>query len=61
MRRIVAIVTAVEGVEVTLESIREFAADADYKLPRELVIREIPQNPSGKILKHVFPKELAAG
>lgn len=59
--KIVAVVTPVEGAEITLEGIREFAAEyvADYKLPRELIVREIPRNPSGKILKHVIRKELA--
>ncbi|UUZ61838.1 hypothetical protein LP418_27790 [Nocardioides sp. B-3] len=60
--RIVAVVTTHEGHEVTLEGIREFAATyvADYKLPRELFIRDIPRNPSGKILKHVIRKELSS-
>ena len=59
--KIVAVVTPVEGAQITLESLREFAAEyvADYKLPRELIIREIPRNPSGKILKHVIRKEIA--
>ena len=58
---IVATVTPVEGKDVTLESIREFAAEyiADYKLPREIVVREIRRNPSGEILKHVIRKQLA--
>ncbi|PRZ43948.1 fatty-acyl-CoA synthase/feruloyl-CoA synthase [Antricoccus suffuscus] len=60
--RIVAVVTPHEGREVTLEGIREFAATyvADYKLPREIVVREIPRNPSGKILKHVIRKDLTS-
>lgn len=59
---IVAIVTPVEGKDITIEGLREFAAEyiADYKLPRELVVREIPRNPSGKILKHVIRKEITA-
>ena len=57
--RIVAVVTPHEGGEVTLDGIREFASGhvADYKLPRELIVREIPRNPSGKILKHVLRDE----
>lgn len=53
---IIAVVTPVEGREVTLESLCEFGARhiADYKLPRELITRPIPRNPSGKVLKHVL-------
>lgn len=53
---VVAVVTPIEGQEVTLDGLREFAADliADYKLPRDLIVRAIPRNPSGKILKHVL-------
>lgn len=59
---IVAIVTPHEGRDVTLEGLRVFATEyiADYKLPRELVIRAIPRNPSGKILKHVLRSELSS-
>ncbi|QCB50034.1 long-chain-fatty-acid--CoA ligase [Rhodococcus sp. PAMC28707] len=51
---IVAIVTPLPGCEITLEDLREGASKliSNYKLPRELVIAEIPRNPSGKILKH---------
>lgn len=57
--RIVAVVTPHDGPEVTLEGIREFAATyvAD-KLPREIVVREIPDDPSGTVLKHVIRKDL---
>lgn len=57
--RIVAVVTPHEGGGVTLDGLREFASAhvADYKLPRELIGREIPRNPSGKILKHVLRDE----
>ena len=57
---IVAVVTPVEGREVTLHDLRVFAAEhvSDYKLPRDLVIRSIPRNPSGKILKHVLRAEV---
>lgn len=59
---IVAVVTPIEGREVTLDGLRAFAAEyvADYKLPRDLVIRPIPRNPSGKILKHVLRAEVRA-
>ncbi|HWJ67862.1 MAG TPA: AMP-binding protein [Nocardioides sp.] len=58
--KIVAVVTAVPGSQPTLEDLRSFAAEyvADYKLPRELVLREIPRNPSGKILKHVLRDDI---
>ena len=57
--RIVAVVTPHPGHDVTLDSIRELAAKhvADYKLPRELIVRAIPRNPSGKVLKHVLRAE----
>ncbi|WLP91633.1 AMP-binding protein [Gordonia sp. NB41Y] len=60
---IVAVVMPIEGREVTLESLRAFAAEyiSDYKLPRELVIRSIPRNPSGKILKHVLRAQVRGG
>lgn len=53
---IVAVVTPVPGAEVTLDGLRAHAAEfiADYKLPRQLLVRDIPRNPSGKILKHVL-------
>ncbi|WP_068397554.1 class I adenylate-forming enzyme family protein [Kribbia dieselivorans] len=57
---IIAVVTPTPGATVTLEDVRSFAAEyvSDYKLPRELVLREIPRNPSGKILKHVLRREV---
>ncbi|MGB6244685.1 class I adenylate-forming enzyme family protein, partial [Gordonia sp. (in: high G+C Gram-positive bacteria)] len=57
---IVAIVTPTPDAAPTIESIREHAADyiSYYKLPRELIIGEIPRNPSGKILKHVLRKQV---
>lgn len=53
---VTAVVTPVEGHEVTLESIRTFASErlTYYKVPRALIVAEIPRNPSGKILKHVL-------
>ncbi|MDJ0318817.1 MULTISPECIES: acyl-CoA synthetase [Arthrobacter] len=51
---VVAVVTLLPGQQLTLDELREYGREqiADYKLPRELVIAEIPRNPSGKILKH---------
>jgi acyl-CoA synthetase (AMP-forming)/AMP-acid ligase II len=45
---------------VTLDDLREFGAArlSAYKLPRELIVRDIPRNPSGKILKHILRAEL---
>lgn len=57
---VVAVVTVLEGQQVTLEELCDHAHDriAHYKLPRELVIAQIPRNPSGKILKHRLRDEL---
>jgi len=57
---IVAVVTPIPGREVSLEGLRGFASEfiADYKLPRAMVIRSLPRNQSGKILKHVLRAEL---
>lgn len=57
---VVAVVTLLEGQQVTLEELCEHAHDriAHYKLPRELVIAQIPRNPSGKILKHQLRDDL---
>ena len=51
---IVAVVALREGASLTLEDVRAHAGEliADYKLPHDLVIDEIPRNASGKILKH---------
>ena len=57
---IVAVVTPVEGATVTLEEIKEFCRErlSHYKVPHELLIRSIPRNPSGKIMKHVIRAEM---
>ncbi len=57
---VVAVVNPLPGRTVTLQELRDFGATliSDYKLPRELVISEIPRNPSGKILKHVLRANL---
>ena len=58
--KVVAVVTPRDGAELTLEDLREYGARhlSSYKLPRELVIAEIPRNPSGKILKHRIREKL---
>ncbi|WP_230091270.1 AMP-binding enzyme [Rhodococcus sp. AQ5-07] len=50
---IVAVVT-LPGCEMTLEKLRERLGKliADYTLPRELVIGEVPPSQPGKIFKH---------
>ncbi|MBB0992586.1 class I adenylate-forming enzyme family protein [Dietzia maris] len=60
---IIAVVTPVEGRDVALESLREYGSQyiAGYKLPRELITRPIPRNPSGKILKHVLRDAITEG
>jgi acyl-CoA synthetase (AMP-forming)/AMP-acid ligase II len=57
---VVAIVNPAPGQTVSLEALREFGAEqlSAYKLPRELVLRDIPRNPSGKILKHILRADL---
>ena len=59
---IVAVVTPLPGEKVSLDALRVTAGKliSDYKLPRELVIGEIPRNPSGKIMKHVLREQLRA-
>jgi fatty-acyl-CoA synthase len=58
---VVAVVAPRPGQTVTLDALREFGAErlSAYKLPRELVVRDIPRNPSGKILKHVLRADLS--
>jgi acyl-CoA synthetase (AMP-forming)/AMP-acid ligase II len=57
---VVAIVNPKRDRSISLEELRAFGAQrlSAYKLPRELVIRDIPRNPSGKILKHVLRADL---
>jgi acyl-CoA synthetase (AMP-forming)/AMP-acid ligase II len=57
---VVAIVDPLPDQTVTLDELREFGAErlSAYKLPRELVLRDIPRNPSGKTLKHVLRANL---
>lgn len=51
---IVAVITTRDGVTLTLDDIKAFCSDriSAYKIPHELLIHDIPRNPSGKILKH---------
>jgi len=57
---VVAVVNPRPGQTITLDALREFGAErlSAYKLPRELVVRDIPRNPSGKVLKHVLRADL---
>ncbi len=51
---VTAVVAPHPGSELTLEELREFAAQslARYKLPQRLhLVEELPRNPAGKILK----------
>ena len=58
---IVAVVTPFDGATITLEEIQGFCREriSDYKIPHDLIIRPIPRNPSGKIMKHVIRTEMA--
>ena len=59
---VTAVVVPGAGAEVTLESVREFAASqlASFKLPSRLhVVGELPRNPAGKILKFELRDDLA--
>jgi len=53
---IVAVVTFRPGCEHSLEEIRAHVKTliADYKAPHELVVGDVPRNPSGKIVKHLL-------
>jgi fatty-acyl-CoA synthase len=57
---VVAVVNPLPGQTITLQELRNFGADrlTSYKLPRELIVRSIPRNPSGKVLKHVLRADL---
>ncbi len=59
---IVAVVTPVDGATITLEQIQDFCREriSDYKIPHDPIVRPIPRNPSGKIMKHVIRTEMAA-
>lgn len=57
---IVAVVAPMPGATVSLEALRDYGEGrlSHYKLPHELVLREIPRNLSGKILKHRLRADL---
>jgi acyl-CoA synthetase (AMP-forming)/AMP-acid ligase II len=57
---VVAIVKPLPGQDLTLDELCAFGAPrlSAYKLPRELILRDIPRNPSGKILKHILRGDL---
>ncbi|WP_020501755.1 class I adenylate-forming enzyme family protein [Sciscionella marina] len=51
---VVAVVAVRGDAGLTLDRIRSHCAEliADYKLPRELILAEIPRNAAGKVVKH---------
>jgi fatty-acyl-CoA synthase len=57
---VIAFVNPCPGQTVTINELREFGAErlSAHKLPRDLILREIPRNPLGKILKHVLRADL---
>jgi acyl-CoA synthetase (AMP-forming)/AMP-acid ligase II len=57
---VVAVVNPLPGQTITLQELPDFGADklTSYKLPRELIVRGLPRNPSGKVLKHVLRADL---
>jgi fatty-acyl-CoA synthase len=59
---VVAFITAVDGSDVTSDSIRQHctARIADYKIPREFVFAAIPRNGAGKVQKQLLRSELSA-
>lgn len=53
-KRLAAFVVAAEGAELTADDVKAFvkANLANYKVPREVTfLRELPRNPTGKVLK----------
>jgi fatty-acyl-CoA synthase len=57
---VVAVVNPLPGQTITLEELRDFGASrlTGYKLPRELIVRPLPRNPSGKVLKHILRADI---
>jgi len=58
---IVAVVEVNEGHELTIDEIKEFAAEklAKYKVPRKLnIVEKIPRNAMGKVNKRSLAKQL---
>ncbi|MFW0793465.1 long-chain fatty acid--CoA ligase [Gordonia sp. CPCC 205515] len=61
---VTAVIAAASGESVTLDELREFAADqlAAYKLPLRLeFVEALPRNPSGKVLKYQLREQFGAG
>jgi fatty-acyl-CoA synthase len=61
---VVAVVTVRPGADLTLEGLRDFAAErlARYKLPTRVEPVDIlPRNPAGKVLKFELRERLSAG
>ncbi|HQK95496.1 MAG TPA: AMP-binding protein, partial [Armatimonadota bacterium] len=60
--RVVAIITPRNGETPTLEELCAYGLKhlSSFKLPRELIIDEIPRNASGKIVKHRIREKLDA-
>ena len=61
--RVIAVVVLRPGVEMDLAALQVHCAGklGGFKIPKQLVLRkELPRNPSGKILKRVLREELAA-
>ncbi len=59
---VTAIAALSEGSSLTLEELREFAAEhlAKYKIPLRLhIVDELPRNPAGKVLKYVLKEQLS--
>lgn len=60
---VTAVVALHEGQTLTLEALRDFAADklAKYKLPIQMhTVDALPRNPAGKILKFQLREKLRA-
>ncbi|CAM3715653.1 class I adenylate-forming enzyme family protein [Alicyclobacillus pomorum] len=58
---VTAIVHLHPGATLTLKGLREHCQPliADYKIPRKLLLRPIPRNASGKVLKYQLRQEFA--
>jgi acyl-CoA synthetase (AMP-forming)/AMP-acid ligase II len=57
---IVAFVRLIDGASLSLEQLADHCRPliADYKIPRRLVVTDLPRNPSGKILKRELRRTL---
>ena len=59
---VTAVAALKEESSLTLEELRDFAADhlAKYKIPLRLhIVDELPRNPAGKVLKYVLKEQLS--